>query len=244
LKIRLLPDTELANYASLEPWAKRAQLRNFDIGIPPYSLHPFRCERPDIVNAQFALLPPADPTPWREIERRIRNIADPGAEAETCVSLAKSYHEFALKNAVMARFHGHPALKLGGGRGFDSCFWEPYVLIFDGRMFVVFIDARRSGGLTSAGLRFAYSMMHEGLRAIDPDLAAAELLILKFGTRKHDRSRPLRLLQPGALELYSLDLLDAMIGETYRIWEEVLRDRRGGPPPGGTGTDDIFGGPR
>jgi hypothetical protein len=243
LKIRLLPDIDLANNAPLEPWAKRAQLRHFEIGIPPYSLPPFRCERPDIVNAQFPLLPPADPTPWREIERRIKNLADPGAEAETCVMLAKSYHEFVLGNGVRARFHGHPALKLGGGRGFDSCFWEPYVLIFDGRMFIVFIDARRSSGLTAAGLKFAYSMMHEGLRGADPDLAPAELLVLKFGKRKYDKTRPLRLLQPGKMELYSLDQLDAMIGETYRIWEEVLRERRGGSQAG-TGTDDIFGGPR
>lgn len=238
LKIRLLPDIDLANFTTLDPITQRERLRRFKIGIPPFSYHAFRCERPDIVNAQFPLLPPAKPTSWREIERRIRNLADPGDEADACVSVARSYHKFATETQLVARIHNQPTLKLGGGRGFDSCFWEPYVLFFDNRMFIAFIDARRSGGLTAAGRRFAYSMMHEGLRAANPDLASAELLVLKFGTLRHDKKqRPLQLLLADkTMKLFDLGQLDTMIGQTYRIWEEVLRDRRDGPSPSGTGT--------
>jgi len=232
-----LPNIDLANVATLDLAVKRAKLQSFKAGHAPYSLHAFQCLRPDIVNAQFPLLPPAEPTPWPEIERRIRQLADPGAEAETCVELARSYHEFAGGGGFKAIFHGHAALKLGAGRGFDASFWEPYVLTRDGRILIVFIDARRSGGLNSGGLRFAWSMMHEGLRAIDPDIAEAELLILRFGKSAHSKKRPLRPLQPGSIQLYNLAELDAMVGETYRVWEEVLRDRRDEPPPEGTGTD-------
>jgi len=66
-------------------------------------------------------------------------------------------------------------------------------------------------------------MIHEKVRVIDPDLADAELLILRVGAA--DETRVLRTHFAGDMPLLSYDELDTRVGETYADWEIVLAER-------------------
>src|SRR5665213_223415 len=114
LKIPLLPDIDLANFASLPAAAKRSALRVFDAGAPRFSYRPFRSVRPDIVNARYDLLPPAPPTSWADIAQRLSSLAKPGVELAANKPVAKSFHDFAVQTGLSARIHDYPPLKLAG----------------------------------------------------------------------------------------------------------------------------------
>jgi hypothetical protein len=102
-------------------------------------------------------------------------------------------------------------------------YWLPLILVLDERLIITSLDPRRSHGLTSEGRRFAYSMIHEKARVIDPDLAAAELLI--FQVVAIDDKRVLRTHFAGELPLMSYEELDTRVSETYADWEVVQAER-------------------
>jgi hypothetical protein len=62
-----------------------------------------------------------------------------------------------------------------------------------------------------------------------PDLADAELAIFAFpveGDLSRMERRRLRTYFAGDKPLFSYKELDQMVAETYRIWEQVLTERR------------------
>ena len=107
--------------------------------------------------------------------------------------------------------------------GIEVSYWLPLILVLDERLIIPFLDPRRSHGLTGEGRRFAYSMIHEKARVIDPDLADAGLLI--FQVVSVDDKRVLRTRFAGELSLMSYDELDARVSETYADWELVQAER-------------------
>ena len=116
-------------------------------------------------------------------------------------------------------------------------FWLPAVIAIDGKPLVPFIDPRRTKKLTGEGRRFAFSVMHERIRAADPDFAEVELGILQFGTDGEDRkTRTPRLFTAQDVALFDFDALDAMVRETYQLWHEVLTEREAEARRRGTGT--------
>jgi hypothetical protein len=102
---------------------------------------------------------------------------------------------------------------------------------------VPFVDPRKSKKLTAEGRRFAFSAMHERIRAADPDFDDVELGIVQFGTDSRDpHLRVPVLYTAGDVKLFDFDTLDAMVQETYAIWSEILDEREADTRRRGTGT--------
>src|SRR5690606_13799220 len=83
---------------------------------------------------------------------------------------------------------------------------------------------RRSKKLTADARRFVFSMMHEHIRAVNPDFAEARLGIVQFGDAVGDQ-RPVKLSTDEGVDLFGFDQLDLMVRETYDIWREVSEAR-------------------
>lgn len=98
------------------------------------------------------------------------------------------------------------------------------VLAHEGQPVVPFIDPRKSRGLNKEGRRFAFSMMHERIRAADPDFQQVRLAIIQFGDLDEDQRHP-KVHTDEGVRLFSIDELEHMVATTYSLWTEVLEER-------------------
>src|ERR1700730_1320806 len=80
VKIRRLPEIDLARIAPLSIDDKRRQLEQHKAGRPPFSYDPLRQTVHDVINVTPDLFGPAKPTPWATVEQLIRRQAKPGDE--------------------------------------------------------------------------------------------------------------------------------------------------------------------
>ena len=103
----------------------------------------------------------------------------------------------------------------------------------------MFVEPRRSKGLNAEGRRFAFSMMHERIRAADEDFAEVRLTIAQFGDPSEDR-RAVRLHTDAGVELYSREELEQMVASTYEMWREVLEERERKARGRATGTGPLI----
>jgi len=223
LKIRPLPAIDLANVAALPRPDRLPALRTFKAGSPRFSYRPVRRAAPDIFNAQSDLLGAIPPTPFDKIRHGIKANATSDDEINANVGVAQCLYDFATTNNVRAKRYHIAPFRLSGSVGIDVSYWLPLILVFDDRLIIPFLDPRRSHGLTNEGRRFAFSMINEKARVIEPDLAEADLLIFQLGSVAD--KRVLRPHFAGALPLMSYDELDTRVSETYADWEIVQTER-------------------
>jgi hypothetical protein len=221
VKIRRLPEIDLARIAPLPPTLKRSALEQHKAGFPPFDYHPFRSVVPDLVN-QADMFGPAEPTPWDRVEEQIRRRSRSAEELDANCGVARSLHAFAEYLGMTARRMEFFPLTLGAGA--RVVYWHPVLLMVEGRPVVPFFDPRRSRRLTEQGRRFVFSVMHERIRATDPDLADVELAVFQFDALD-DGARFLRIHTAAGLPLFSFDDLDEMVADTNRVWMEVLSER-------------------
>jgi hypothetical protein len=113
-------------------------------------------------------------------------------------------------------------MAMGAGRRVS--FWQPMILAVDDQPLVPFIEPRRSRGLGAEGRRFAFSMMHERIRAADEDFAEVRFGIIQFG-EVHEGRRPATLHTDDGVKLFSLDEMEAMVAATYEMWRDVCEER-------------------
>ncbi|MGX9146614.1 hypothetical protein [Mesorhizobium sp. 128a] len=118
-------------------------------------------------------------------------------------------------------------------------FWLPMVVAIEDQAHAVFVEPRRTRGLTAEGRRFAFSMMHERIRAADEDFAGLKLAILRFGDPEGDK-RVVRLFTDKGVDLYDLGELENMVSSTYDMWREVCEDRERDARSRGTGTGSLI----
>jgi hypothetical protein len=78
--------------------------------------------------------------------------------------------------------------------------------------------------LTVDGRRFVFSVMHERIRAADPDFANVTLAIVQFSLSTKGPREPAIFTDQG-VELFTFDELDQMVRETYQLWMEVYEER-------------------
>lgn len=106
-----------------------------------------------------------------------------------------------------------------------------------------FIDPRKAKRLTKDGRQFAFSVMHERIRAADPDFLEVELGIVQFEAVMQGDVvvRIPRLYTASDVELLDFDTVDAMVRETYDIWHAVLAEREADARRRGTGTAGPLG---
>lgn len=222
MKIRRLPEIDLARIAPLPTDQKRRALERFKLGHPTITYKPVRGRFADIFNVKPDLFAAADPTAWPVLERLIRARATSDEEREANLLVAKGLHTFAQANALRSRSHGFFPLSLSVGEKVD--YWLPMVTALDDAPLVLFIDPRRGKRLTAEARRFAFSMMHEHIRVADRDFAGSCLGIIQFGDAVEDQ-RPVKLWTDQGIDLYGFDQLDRMVSETYTIWRDVSEAR-------------------
>lgn len=235
---RLLPDIDLARIAPQRDDMKRKSLEQMKGGFSTFSYKPVRSCFSDIFNIQPDLdLGVAEATPWTviEAELRKRSRSDEEFTYNRCVALG--LHDFATSGRVFGRRHEFFPLSMGMGQ--KITLWLPMILAIDEQASALFIEPRRTRGLTAEGRRFAFSMMHERIRAADEDFANVRLTIVQFGGPSDDR-RAVRLHTDEGVELYSREELEQMVASTYEMWREVLEERERESRRKATGTGPLI----
>ena len=237
MTIPLLPDTDLARIAPMPDDQKRAALKQMKGGFSTFSYKHVRACFGDVFNLQIGMFAPVEPTPWEKINARLVKACKAGDELRNNTQIAKALHDYATSSNIAGRQHEFFPLAMGIGR--KIALWLPMVLAIDEKPYAIFIDPRRSKGLTELGRRFVFSMMHERIRAADEDFAAVNLGIIRFADHD-DGSRSVKLYSDSDAELYSLDQLESMVASTYRIWQEIVEEREADTRRKGTGTGDLL----
>lgn len=236
--MRPLPDIDLARIAPQREDQKRKSLEQMKGERPPFSYKPLRLCFDDIFNIQPDLdFGVAEPTPWHRIESDLRKRAKSEVEFEHNKRVAKGLHEFASSERVMGRKHEFFPLAMGVGR--KVTLWLPMIVAIEDRPHAIFIEPRRNRGLTAEGRRFAFSMMHERIRAADEDFANVGLAILRFGDPNEDR-RDVQPYTDDGIDFHALDELETMVASTYEIWREVLEERERDARGKNSGTGPLF----
>jgi hypothetical protein len=231
-----LPETELANWAFLAPVDKR---RAIERHLQPKriigSYEPFRLVLADAVNKQLPLFGGVEQpvTPWPEIEKRIhaRCRRDPDS-LKMNLEIAKATHDFAEREKITALPIDVTSIAFGVGHLYE--FGLPLLMRYPDRIAAVFLDLRRSGGLTPDGRAWVFSAMHERFRAAYPDLSAIGLEIWRY---RADSKRTITISPCNEITFSFSDLV-ADARETYAIYSSILvgereRKRRSG---GGSGS--------
>lgn len=72
MKMRRLPETDLARICPHPADEKRRLLRMQKVARAPYSYDPTRDTTSDILNMQYGLLPAAERTSWEKVGAKIR----------------------------------------------------------------------------------------------------------------------------------------------------------------------------
>lgn len=238
MTIRLLPDIDLARIAPQRDEMKRKSLEQMKGGFSAFSYKPVRSCISDIFNVQPELdLGAAEPTPWAVIEAELRKRSKSDEEYIYNRRVALGLHDFATSGRVIGRRHEFFPLSMGMGQ--KVTFWLPMILAIDEQASALFIEPRRTRGLTAEGRRFAFSMMHERIRAVDEDFAEVRLTIAQFGDPSGDR-RAVRLHTDEGVELYSREELERMVASTYEMWREVLDEREREARGRATGTGPLI----
>ena len=222
MKIRRLPELDLARIAPQRRDHQRKLLEQMKSGRPPFSYAPLRSCFHDIFNVQPELFGPVEPTDWAQIEAILRCKSKTSDELKANIAVAKGLHQFALTADMPGRQQDFYQLAMSTGQ--KVAYWLPMVLAHEEQPIVPFIDPRRSRGLNKEGRRFVFSMMHERIRAADPDFEKVRLAIIQFGDFDEDRRHP-RVYTDEGVVLFTLNELEQMVTTTYRLWTDVLEDR-------------------
>ena len=221
--MRPLPDIDLARIAPQPDDQKRRSLEQMKGGYSPFSYKPVRACFDDIFNVQPALeFGEAKPTSWIRIRKEVRKRSGSDDEFRHNKMVAKALHDFAMSGRMVARRHEFFPLAMGVGR--KVSLWLPMIVGIDEQPHAIFIDPRRTRGLTKEGRRFAFSMMHERIRMADEDFADVGLAVVRLSD-PIDGERSVRKFTDEGVNLFSLAELESLVARTYEIWGEVLAER-------------------
>jgi len=230
-----LPETDLALIATMPFEKQRPKLESMRLGKPPFSYAPVRALSHDIFNVQHPMFNQAAPTRWEVIAGLIEAESRTDKEAAANVPVAKALYDFAIDKGV--RGFGTDFFPLAMSTGHQVTYWSPILLIIDEKPLVPFIDPRVTRSLTAEARRFVFSMMHQRIRAADPDYAHVEFGVFQF---TKDRNRHPILHTEDGVDLFSFDELESMVSVTYALWQDVCENRQDDPQRRGTGTDGLL----
>lgn len=245
MKIRLLNEIDLARITTLPLDRQKAPLKQVLRGWPKISYAPIRSLWRDIFNIQPGMFAPVEPTSSVRIEELLRKKCRSDDELSANLAVARGLNNFTVSHSVSGRVQDFYPLALGAGR--RVTYWLPMVLSVDTSPLIPFVDPRQSRGLGQEGRRFVFSMMHERIRAADPDYASVRFAVVQFSKPRVDKAgtkrREVVLHTDHQVELFSLDEMERMVGATYALWAEVCAERemeaRSGSRRKATGTDDL-----
>ncbi len=233
-----LPETELANWAFLSPLNKRKALEKH---VRPKQIlgtyEPFRIVLSDAVNKQLPLFSGFEQpvTPWPEIERRIN--AQCRRDADTLkmnLEIAKATHDYAEREKITALPVDVTSLAFGVGHLYQ--FGLPLLMRYPDRVAAVFLDLRRSNGLSIDGRDWVFAALHERFRTAYPDLASIDLEIWRY---RPDASRTIVPISCQKVVI-GFDDLVADARETYSIYGSVLNGERDKKRRSSSGSGPLF----
>ena len=237
MKRRRLPETDIANLAFLPEGQKRRVLESW---LEPKesrgSYDPQRLTMGDAVNQQLPLVAEAQlHTPWHKLESLVRRRCR-GNEKLLAMNLpvARATHAFASERNLKA--YALDARPLN----FPHCdpyeFASPLIVTYDEKPRLVFLDLRRTGGLSVHARRVVMSAQDVRVRERYPELRNAGLEIWRY------RNTELRLIEVTSYEnepLYSYEELSLDFASTYKIMNEL----RAGHSDGARAANDRSAGP-
>jgi hypothetical protein len=211
------------------------------LGRPPYSYGPTRQTLLEILNVDGGPLGVVPRAPWSQIAEEVAKRSHTDDEEAANLAVADALYRFADAQAIVGR--RHEFFPLAVGLLGKVSFWVPAVVAVNGRPLVPFIDPRKAKRLTKDGRRFAFSVMHERIRAADPDFSEVELGIIQFDavTQGDVVVRIPKLYTASDVELLDFDTIDGMVREAYDIWHAVLAEREADTRRRGTGTAGPLG---
>ena len=222
MKIRRLPELDLARIAPMPRDQKRHALEQMKNGWPPYSYDPLRQSILDILNVSAGPLAVLPRTPWAFIAAEIAHRSKSDDERTANLRAGEGLFNFAEEYELVGNRHEFFPLALGLTE--KVIYWSPVVVAIDGRPVVPFFDPRRTKKLTADGRRFVFSVMHERIRVADPDFSDVRFAVMQFENTKIG-VRPAKSYFDDGLVLWDFNQLDEMVRETYEVWREVLEER-------------------
>jgi hypothetical protein len=224
MKIRRLSEIDLARIAPLDRDEKLHRLRVLKSGRPPHTYNPLRASIGDILNLQPELFGSGgEYTPWPQIVKDIVRRSTSDSEADFNIAVAASLYQFGIQQR--ARSYSKPIRPWGVGYDQSVTYWWNLYTVIEERPCFIFVDPRIFNPLTRTARKFVLSIMHERIRAPDPDFSEAKLLVAQFG-KEEEGDRSIRLFESTETGLFNFDELNEMIDETYRLWIEVLAERQ------------------
>lgn len=220
MKMRPLPETDLANVTGLPKDRRRKRLQAIKFVRPPHSYDPSRFCAPDTLNRQYPLLGDIQPvSTWEQIETRICELSSDEDEANVNVGVSKPLYRYVTEQKLTGRALNMSRMSLGLGISVE--YWASTGLVIDERLVVPFLDFRRTG-LSPEGQRIVFSLMRQHIETRYPDYGEARLAIIQF-TDARDR-KPIFRFADG-VSLLPYEQLQREIEETYQLWYEVLEER-------------------
>jgi hypothetical protein len=222
VKIRPLPEIDLACIAPLPASQKRNALEALNLRYPPYSYAPVRASLSDILNVRAGIMGALPRPPWAKIKDTISKKCRKDSEQDASLRVGEGLFDYVDAESVTGRHHEIYPLALGVGT--KVVYWHQVVLTIDRRPIIPFFDPRRTKALTVDGRRFVFSVMHERIRAADPDFAEVALGVVQFEVNAKGPRQPILFLDDGE-SLFTFDELDHIVRETYNLWREVCEER-------------------
>jgi hypothetical protein len=218
-----LPETELANWAFLPAADKRRALEAFARPkMIPGTYQPFREVFPDTVNQQLPLFRDGlTRSSWDAVEARLIKACK-GRDDLLRMNrqILAATHKYAEEVGIAANALDVLPLRIDG---VDYSFGLNLLFRYRGNATIVFLDMRKSNGLSIAGRNFVFSALHHRFREAYVDLIGVQAQIWRY---RRNKDRTLVPIFEGGEILRWDDMVDA-VHETHRIWDEV---KRGIPP--------------
>lgn len=222
MKLRRLPETDLARIAPLAAAEKRKRLEAHKLTGGSWSYDPAKAQYFNIANPVNPLGLRSEAPSQAQIAELLRAQCKWNEQLSSCVQITEVFAEWFKETATDAFEFRVPGMAIGALGSVR--YWENFAVLIDEKPTFIWTDCRRQRGLDELGLKFAFSMMHQQIRMTYPDYFEAGLGILQYPcVGKTERVALMR--DASEVELFSLAELTAMIEETYSIWQDVLTDR-------------------
>jgi len=222
VKMRPLPDIDLARLAPLSIERKRKSLQSFYTSRPSLTYNPLRSCYSELLNLQHPLLGMSNPTDWSIIERKISASSKSDKEKDANIRVSKGLHDFTISRNGRAQTHDFSPISMA--MSVKVCLWLQMITIVNEMPYAIFIDPRQKNGLDADGRKFVFSMMHERFRVSDADYASIGLAIIRFD-RTCNNGNCVQFFTDEGIELYSPHEMELMVSDTYTIWNEICLGR-------------------
>jgi hypothetical protein len=138
VKIRPLPETDLARIAPLPAERKLTELERFRLGRPPYAYRPLRNSLSDILNVEAALFKLPN-VPWANLAKIISQQSRSPEEEVANLQVAEGLYRYAQSKQITGRKHEFMPLALGVG--LKIVYWHSLILIDGDIPFVPFFGS-------------------------------------------------------------------------------------------------------